>query len=115
MPAPASSTIFRWVTSLSLLLLVMAQFIGPGAAADQPEAFVYRGPNDDPDLSKAVGQLLESSPRNFSVKYVGPDDVTAKSLESVQLFAFPGGPGMLLVILFQNFLQRAIVSVVFLL
>ncbi|OAA76605.1 biotin protein ligase [Akanthomyces lecanii RCEF 1005] len=70
----------------------MAQFIGSGAAADRPGAFVYRGPKDDPDLSKAVGELLESSPRKFTVKYVGPDDITADSLKSVKLFAFPGGP-----------------------
>ncbi|KAJ4147045.1 hypothetical protein LMH87_001598 [Akanthomyces muscarius] len=92
--AAASLTTFRWVTSLSLLLLVVAHFIGSGAAADQPGAFVYRGPNDDPELSKAVGELLESSPRKFSVKYVGPDDITANSLESIKLIAFPGGPDL---------------------
>lgn len=70
----------------------MAQFIGSDAA-DQPEAFVYRGPTDDPDLSSAVGELLESSPRNFSVRYVGPDDITPQNLQSVKVFAYPGGPG----------------------
>ncbi|OAQ97441.1 hypothetical protein LLEC1_05915 [Akanthomyces lecanii] len=70
----------------------MAQFIGSGAAANRPGAFVYRGPNDDPDLSKAVGELLESSSRKFTVQYVGPDNITADSLKSVKVFAFPGGP-----------------------
>lgn len=94
--ALASLTTFGWVTSLSLILLVMAHFIGSGAAADRPGAFVWRAAGDDPDLSKAVGELLESSARNFTVKYVAPEDITPSSLQTVQLFAFPGGPGMLL-------------------
>lgn len=73
----------------------MAQLIGSGAAASRPQAFVYRGPRDDPDLSLAVGQLLESSPRKFKVEYVGPDDITDSSLSSVEIFAYPGGPGKL--------------------
>lgn len=75
----------------------MAQLIDSGAAdscADRPRAFVYRGPNDDPDLSEAVGKLLKSSPRHFDVQYVGPKNITAASLKTVQLIAFPGGPGM---------------------
>lgn len=70
----------------------MAQLLG-AAAAEQPQAVVYLGPNDDPDLSKAVGELLESSPSNFKVDYVGPKDITPESLSDVAVIAFPGGPG----------------------
>ncbi|TQV92703.1 biotin protein ligase [Cordyceps javanica] len=70
----------------------MAQLIASAAAATRPGAFVYRGPKDDPDLSLAVGQLLESSSYNFTVKYVGPKNITAASLKTVKVFAFPGGP-----------------------
>ncbi|KAM3528830.1 hypothetical protein NHJ13051_002231 [Beauveria bassiana] len=69
----------------------MVQLMGSSAAADRPRAFVWLGPKDDPDLSEAVGQLLESSPHNFQVAYVGPKDITAESLKTVKLLAFPGG------------------------
>ncbi|KAM3562732.1 hypothetical protein MY1884_001634 [Beauveria asiatica] len=69
----------------------MVQLMGSGAAADRPRAFVWLGPKDDPDLSEAVGQLLESSSHNFQVAYVGPKDITADSLKTVEVLAFPGG------------------------
>ncbi|OAA58689.1 Biotin-protein ligase [Cordyceps fumosorosea ARSEF 2679] len=70
----------------------MTQFIGAGAAdATRPGAFVYRGPEDDPDLSLTVGLLLESSSYNFNVSYVAPDDITEESLKTIKVFAFPGG------------------------
>jgi hypothetical protein len=74
----------------------MVQLMGSGASADRPRAFVWLGPGDDPDLSEAVGQLLESSSHKFQVAYVGPKDITAESLKTVKLLAFPGGAGMLL-------------------
>ncbi|EGX88724.1 hypothetical protein CCM_08770 [Cordyceps militaris CM01] len=88
-----SSTSSRRVTSLlSLALLVMTLLVGPGAAQDgRPAAFVWRGPKDDPELSHAVGELLESSARNFNVSYVWADKITPESLKTVQVFAFPGG------------------------
>lgn len=64
--------------------------------ARRPRALVYRGPAGDADLSKAVAQLLESSPQNFEVQYAGPKetvDITRESLSSVDLYAQPGGPG----------------------
>lgn len=64
--------------------------------ARRPRALVYRGPAGDGDLSKAVAQLLESSPQNFEVQYAGPKetvDITRESLSSVDLYAQPGGPG----------------------
>lgn len=67
------------------------------APACRPRALVYRGPAGHGDLSEAVAQLLESSPRRFEVQYAGPKeavDVTRESLASVELYAQPGGPGM---------------------
>ncbi|KAG5999990.1 hypothetical protein E4U21_006050 [Claviceps maximensis] len=66
-------------------------------SARRPRAMVYRGPAGHGDLSKAVAQLLESSPRHFEVHYAGPKeavDVTRESLASVDLYAQPGGPDL---------------------
>ncbi|QUC23379.1 uncharacterized protein UV8b_07620 [Ustilaginoidea virens] len=71
--------------------------IAAPAAAPRPRALVYRGPAGHHDLSKAVAQLLESSPRRFEVQYAGPNesvDVTRESLSHVQLYAQPGGPDL---------------------
>lgn len=65
--------------------------------ARRPRALVYRGPAGDGDLSKAVAQLLESSPQNFEVQYAGPKetvDITRETLSSVDLYAQPGGPDL---------------------
>ncbi|KAG5983344.1 hypothetical protein E4U43_006291, partial [Claviceps pusilla] len=73
----------------------MDKTVTPDASARRPRALVYRGPAGHSDLSKAVAQLLESSPRHFEVQYAGPKeavDVTRESLASVQLYAQPGGP-----------------------
>ncbi|CCE28894.1 hypothetical protein E4U22_001225 [Claviceps purpurea] len=67
------------------------------APACRPRALVYRGPAGHGDLSEAVAQLLESSPRRFEVQYAGPKeavDVTRESLASVELYAQPGGPDL---------------------
>lgn len=69
-------------------------------SVSRPKALVYRGPATSEGLPEAVAHLLESSPRQFEVRYAGPGediDITAETLRAVDLYAQPGGPGMILV------------------
>lgn len=78
----------------------------PMPPSNRPRALVYRGPATTKGLPEAVAQLLESSPRNFDVAYAGPDEavhISAESLSAVELYAQPGGPGML-----ERFLSTAV-------
>lgn len=71
--------------------------MNPTSTGRRPRALVYRGPAGHSDLSKAVAQLLETSPRHFEVLYGGPKealDITRETLSTVDLYAQPGGPGM---------------------
>lgn len=64
----------------------------------RPRALVYRGPATSEGLPEAVAQLLESSPRHFEVQYAGPNeavDISAEALRAVDLYAQPGGDGMI--------------------
>ena len=84
--------------SYFLTALIMTLSNAHGNATSRPRAMVYRGPAACDDCPEAVGHLLETSPQNFEVIYAGPDEdveVTAQSLRSVQLYAQPGGPGVL--------------------
>lgn len=62
----------------------------------RPKALVYRGPTVCDGCPEAVAQLLETSPSNFIVDYVGPKEkikLSADSLSKVDMYAHPGGPG----------------------
>lgn len=77
---------------MATLLLTAA-----GQTVSSPKALVYRGPATCEGCPESVADLLQHSPWNFSVTFAGPDeniDVTEQSLKDVQVFAFPGGPGM---------------------
>jgi hypothetical protein len=66
------------------------------ALADRPQALVYRGPAVCDGCAEAVGTLLESSPSNFNVTYVGPKgdvDITSETLSNADLYAQGGGGG----------------------
>ncbi|KPH20555.1 hypothetical protein AN948_06645 [Rhodococcus sp. ADH] len=57
-------------------------------------ALVYRGPASSPGCPEAVARLLESAPEPYEVTFCGPTEeipLTAASLESVSLYAQPGG------------------------
>lgn len=68
------------------------------ANATQPRALVYRGPAACKGCAEAVAQLLENSPQKFTVTYVGPNEdtnISSDSLKGVDVYAQPGGPGTL--------------------
>lgn len=99
-------------TAKYLCLLVMALGVATASAAaspsptSRPRALVYRGPASGPGLAEAVAQLLESSSRNFEVRYAGPGEATevsSESLRAVEVYAQPGGPGT-----WTRFLIRAV-------
>lgn len=59
-------------------------------------ALVYRGPASCPGCSAAVAALIRRSPRDFSVRFVGPNKtlkLTAENLRGATLYAQPGGNG----------------------
>ena len=63
----------------------------------RPRALVYRGPSANVGCPEAVAQLLEASPRNFEVRYAGPNEtiqISSETLKSVDLYAQPGGEGI---------------------
>lgn len=72
---------------------LQAQAAGPSA---QPEAVVYRGPGLCPGCSEAVAALIRKSPRDFDVRYIGPNEklkLTQENLRGAALYAQPGGDG----------------------
>ncbi|SMR60846.1 unnamed protein product [Zymoseptoria tritici ST99CH_1A5] len=75
-----------------LLTLTSAQVM---AKRQRPQAIVYRGPAASEGLPESVAYLLQSSPRNFEVRYAGPNEdlsISAETLRDVSLYAQPGGP-----------------------
>ncbi|OAQ61406.1 biotin protein ligase [Pochonia chlamydosporia 170] len=67
------------------------------ANAAQPRALVYRGPAACKGCAEAVAQLLENSPQKFTVTYVGPNEdtnISSDSLKGVDVYAQPGGPDL---------------------
>ena len=64
--------------------------------AAQPTALVYRSAAICEGCPEAIAELLETSPSNFSVLFVGPDEEFQLSRETLQkgkVFAIGGGPG----------------------
>lgn len=84
---------------LQLRNLVSVAFVSLAMAAcnaGKPQALVYHDSSISPGLSESVQELLETSPRNFNVTIVGPEedvDITPELLNNVTIIAFPGGPG----------------------
>lgn len=76
------------------IAMTIAQAIG-SVIRDAPlQALVYRGPASCEGCPESVGALLESSPTNINVTYVGPNedvDITAESLSQADIYAHPGG------------------------
>lgn len=59
-----------------------------------PRALIYRGPASLPGCPEAVANLLSSSPWNFDIHFVGPDEqlqIDESTLHSAALYAQPGG------------------------
>lgn len=78
--------------------VIGAVVIGPAPLAQDsaPRAVVYRGPASCPGCSEAVANLIRQSPRNFSVRFIGPKEqlkLTPENLRGVALYAQPGGDG----------------------
>ncbi|ODA81370.1 hypothetical protein RJ55_04335 [Drechmeria coniospora] len=86
-----------WFLTLAVMGVAAATAASGPEPPRRPRALVYRGSSTSRGLPEAVAQLLESSPRNFEVRFAGPDeavDVTAESLSAVELYAQPGGPDL---------------------
>ncbi len=66
------------------------------AHAAQPLALVYRGPAACSGCPESVAKLLRTSPQQFRVEYVGPNDgpITAVNLARARVYAQPGGPSL---------------------
>lgn len=82
---------------LLLLLLIAMTMATSSSVGRRPRALVYRGPSVCEGCLEAVAELLRSSPRCFEVRFAGPKEsvqVNEESLDNVELFAVPGGPGM---------------------
>ncbi|KAG5985128.1 hypothetical protein E4U55_001097 [Claviceps digitariae] len=65
--------------------------------ATQPRALVYRGPAACKGCPEAVAKLLENSPQQFSITFVGPNEDTQISrdvLSQAAAYAQPGGPDL---------------------
>ncbi|KAK2593563.1 hypothetical protein QQS21_008738 [Conoideocrella luteorostrata] len=63
--------------------------------SSRPLALVYRGDSACKGCSEAVAKLLEGSPQNFAVTYVGPKEdtqISAETLSKAAAYAQPGGP-----------------------
>lgn len=61
-----------------------------------PVAVVYRDKDICRGCSEAVADMLRQSPRDFDVRYIGPEEklkLKAANLEGVALYAQPGGNG----------------------
>ncbi|GAO18175.1 uncharacterized protein UV8b_01244 [Ustilaginoidea virens] len=80
------------------LLFILAVALGaPTAEATQPLALVYRGPSSCKGCSEAAATLLQSSPQNFSVTFVGPNEgtgISADVLSKAAAYVQPGGPDL---------------------
>lgn len=90
----------RWPVLVAILTLLLGLGVALGAhpsgAATRPVALVYRGPAGCDGCSEAVAALLQRSPRNFAVSYIGPNEtkkLTAANLAGATLYAQPGGDG----------------------
>ncbi|KAG6008961.1 hypothetical protein E4U21_003513 [Claviceps maximensis] len=65
--------------------------------AQQPRALVYRGPAACKGCPEAVAKLLQDSPQNFAVTFVGPNEdvqISADTLSQASAYAQPGGPDL---------------------
>ncbi|KAG5986448.1 hypothetical protein E4U54_005413 [Claviceps lovelessii] len=65
--------------------------------ATQPRALVYRGPAACKGCGEAVAKLLQTSPQNFAVTFVGPNEdsqISADVLSQAAVYAQPGGPDL---------------------
>jgi hypothetical protein len=85
---------------LTANLLLIATIVGKGFAV-QPQALVYRGPAACDGCPEAVAHLLRTSPSQFNVTFVGPNedvDITNQSLGQADAYCQPGGGGKSLII-----------------
>ncbi|GAA5156428.1 hypothetical protein GCM10023321_32160 [Pseudonocardia eucalypti] len=85
---------------MAVLLLVgghpsgaLAPAAGSGAASNErPLALIYRNPPlADKDDAADAAAMLQASPYQFRIQYVGPNDLTAELLNQAALFVEPGG------------------------
>ena len=69
-----------------------------GNDAAQPiHAMIYRGKMASENCPESVGHLFRSTFPKVKVTYAGPDEkvkINADTLNQVDVFAYPGGPGM---------------------
>ncbi|KAG6048928.1 hypothetical protein E4U17_006979 [Claviceps sp. LM77 group G4] len=83
---------------LPALALAMCVAASPAkSSTSQPRALVYRGQSACKGCSEAVARLLEKSPQNFAVTYVGRDEddqISAELLSQAAVYAQPGGPDL---------------------
>lgn len=81
-----------------LLTMTVGQAIAAASRTAGLRAFVYRGPASCEGCPESVGDLLETSPTKINVTYVGPNEdtkLTAESLSQADIYAHPGGGGTL--------------------
>lgn len=92
--------------AMTALLIIRATLSAPGLPPSTPAqaaktkaapvALVYRGPASCAGCSEAVAALLQQSPYDFKVKYIGPGEplkLVPASLAGAALYAQPGGKG----------------------
>lgn len=83
--------------SIFLAIASFAASITAAAHPKRPKALVWRGGYVCGGCPAAVKNLLTSSPSHFDVSFVGPNEtvhLTPEALSKVDIFAYPGGPGM---------------------
>jgi hypothetical protein len=75
-----------------------ATMCAPSNDAAQPmHAMIYRGKMASENCPESVGHLFKSTFPKVKVTYAGPDEkvkINADTLSQVDVFAYPGGPGM---------------------
>jgi hypothetical protein len=84
---------------LTANLLLIAAIVGKSFAA-QPQALVYRGPAACDGYPEAVAHFLRTSPSQFDVTFVGPNedaDITNQTLSQADAYCQPGRGGKSLI------------------
>lgn len=75
-------------------LLALGGGIALAGANERPLALVYNGPQGCDDCAPTIATVLQNSPRNYRVEYVGPGtgtELTAATLARAELYVQPGG------------------------
>jgi hypothetical protein len=118
-PSPIQSTLDTLETTAADVrqsLSDLQRRTGPSLARasknNPPLALIYAGNATTPDLAQSLGALLQGSPSNFSLRYIGGNasdedwigevdmlpnlSSLENALGEVDVFAVPGGPGKIL-------------------